>query len=379
MDGLEQNPEQQVAERVTPFGLEDLSAGGALVVTSPTDLVDPDEVPDTDTPHPDETLWIPLGEISELGTEPNYRTPSPQAIDELASTMRTQGQLEPVLVRPAPDGADHGKPWELVYGYRRKAAAEMLEWENLRCDVRHLSDVEVLLMRITENAQRENPSPMEEIQTIKQLLDEHGFSQSKVAKMLGKDPSQISHRLSLLRLPESVQERVHRGELKVSHAEAIAALPNPVAQEKVAGLAVGRGWSIKKVTDWIQTVKEDSEREHEMDGREIPQIAPHEVIDLPSLQVRDGLDGETVNRIILYGQLRNWMDTEMLEYLEAELNVPFEKLWDYVRSLDDQQVWQLVERMAIRYVSSAHRFPSLERSLRDDLGAAADETSEFEV
>jgi len=147
---------------------------------------------------------IPLDQIAEL---PNIRQ-NYHGIEGLAETMYLEGQLQPCLVRPASAQEEHGKPYELIFGYRRKRAAEMLaereieEWKELRCEVHDVADGEELSKMIVENFQREKPSPVSEAKAMQalKLSCDPPMSNAEVARRLGCDPSQISHRLSLLSL-----------------------------------------------------------------------------------------------------------------------------------------------------------------------------------
>jgi len=147
---------------------------------------------------------IPLEDIAEL---PNIRQ-NYHGIEGLAETMHLEGQLQPCLVRPAAADAEHGRPFEMIFGYRRKRAVEMLNergleaWTSLRCEVRPVEDGEELSKVIVENFQREAPSPVAEAKAMKTLKfsTDPPMTNTEIARRLGCDPSQISHRLGLLKL-----------------------------------------------------------------------------------------------------------------------------------------------------------------------------------
>jgi ParB/RepB/Spo0J family partition protein len=149
-------------------------------------------------PMPLDVRNIPLDQIGE---RENIR-PEYYGIEDLAKTMHLEGQLQPCCVREVPEGEEtsHGKPFELIYGHRRKRAAEFLGWETLRCEVRPVESRQIITQMMIENFQREDMSPVAEANVMRALMRENGWSQADVARHLGCDPSHVSHRLSLLKL-----------------------------------------------------------------------------------------------------------------------------------------------------------------------------------
>lgn len=328
-------------------------------------------------PNPDDVKQIPLADIAELA---NYRGEDEYVdIDKLAETLHTQGQLQPCTVRPAPPDADHGKPWELVYGYRRKRAAELLEWETLRCEIREQTKKELLLRMLTENIQREDPSPVSEARQMKALIEEEGISQSELARQIGKHPSHVSHRLKILTLPETVVAQVAQGKITPSTAEVIASLETPEEQEKLAKLTVKHEFTTKKAQSWAMEVKKHELDEGPETMGEVEMVQVEDVTELLHLVVRPDVTDQDVQRMIAYGLLRNGMDMEMLDYLADEMGYPYEHLWDYIRELSDDDVTELVRRLALRFVSAPHRYYSLEPSLKQDLALVEDASEDERV
>lgn len=362
---------------------------------SETDLETTDELaPDAETPeeeqelspfdlpaapaHPERELKIPLDEIavvSNIAREDEY----PEAeIEEFAASLHTRGQLQPVTVRPAPADAEHGLPWELVYGHRRFFAAKLLNerelgFDTLRCEVRKLTDTEFYMDQWTENEKREMPNPVAQARLMKAMLDaDPSLTQRELSARLGVDPSQVSKRLKMLALPEKVVDLVSKGEITASVAETVMSLEKPEDQEKVAEIAKRNGWNVKKAQDQVRKIKENvvlEEQMRELDPMKMLQM--EDAVELLSLTPRSDITDEEVSRIAVYALLRNGMDREMLEYLEDKLNISYERLWDYVRDLEQPDVDTLLRRLCLRYISAAHRFYSLERSLQDDLGVDA--------
>lgn len=336
--------------------------------------VEEDELSSLDLPaapaHPLETRQIPLEQIAEIvNSRPEY-----YGIEALANNLHTQGQLEPALVRLTPAGAEHGLPYELTFGYRRKRAAELLGWTELRCEVRELTDDELHEGQISENFSREDLSPIAEANAMRRMMKMQSISQAEVARRLGCDPSHVSHRLKLLSLKESILNKVDAGSISASAAEAIASIPGEAAQQKVAELAERNDWGLKKVQKWVREHKAAVNNElvvqeaQELESKPELLVQTTDVVSLPTLVPRELSDLE-VNRVMLYGLLRNGHDTEMLEYLAEELGYKYEQLWLYVSDLDEAQVWELTRRMALRFISAPHRFRTLEPELKAELGA----------
>lgn len=304
---------------------------------------------------------IPLDDISEID---NIR-PEYYGIEELAENLHMNTQLEPVLLRPAPADAQHDKPWEMVFGYRRKRAAERLGWATIRADIREVeTDQDILGAMISENLQRENLSPMAEANAIRQMMDIGGLSQAAVARILGKHPSHISHRLSLFRLPDSVKTAVDEGRLSVSHAEKIAELDDAEQQEKFAVKAMRSEAPVKKLASWINEVKNP-------EPQGLADLAPLEVVeledvqDLPRIHPRQDISDMEIERLSVYQMLRNGNDIEVQEWLLEEHNILPDQLWHYVMGLEDHDIVALRRVLALRYVATATRFPSLEPELID--------------
>lgn len=139
---------------------------------------------------------LKLADIAELD---NIR-PVLHDLEGLAATMHLEGQLQPCVVRLAAKGSPHGKKYELIFGYRRKKAAEILEWKTLRCEIRPITNGQKMQQMIIENFQREQLSPVAEARAMYALKFSvtPALTNVEIAGQLGCDPSQISHRLTML-------------------------------------------------------------------------------------------------------------------------------------------------------------------------------------
>ncbi|MCT2539611.1 ParB/RepB/Spo0J family partition protein [Sedimentimonas flavescens] len=183
---------------------------------------------------------IPVERIEPNPDQPR-RDFSPEALEELAASIREKGVIQPLLVRPHPR-----KPgsYEIIAGERRWRAAQMAQVHELPVVVRELDDTEVLEVAIIENIQRADLNPLEEALGYRQLMDRFGHTQEKVAEALSKSRSHIANLLRLLQLPDEVQGMLREGRLTAGHARAMITAPDPV---KLAREAVEKGLSVREV------------------------------------------------------------------------------------------------------------------------------------
>jgi ParB family chromosome partitioning protein len=171
-----------------------------------------------------------------------------QAFDEgelesLARSIKANGVLAPILVRPARSGKGR---FEILAGERRWRAARMAGLTEMPALVRAAKDSEALELALLENLQRTDLNPIEEASGYCQLIEEHGFTQETLSDRLGKARSTLANSLRLLTLADTVQALVRDGSLSAGHARALAAL-SPQKAESIAKAAVARGLSVRDV------------------------------------------------------------------------------------------------------------------------------------
>ncbi len=177
---------------------------------------------------------------------------APEQLAELQDSIRQNGLLQPIVVRPAPKGAAEGAEWELVAGERRWRAVRGLGWTEVPAIVKELDDRAMLVLAIVENVQRAGLSPLEEAAGYRKLIDEFGFTQAEVAEGVGRDRSTVANLLRLLHLPASVQKLVENGDLSMGHARAILGLEDERAMADVAREAAQAGLSVRAVEERVR-------------------------------------------------------------------------------------------------------------------------------
>ena len=183
-------------------------------------------------------LHLPLDAIHPNPRQPRRRF-EPEATSGLAASLRHQGVLQPIVVRPRPEGG-----YELVAGERRWRAAREAGLETLPALVGDADDRETLLLALVENVARENLSPVEEARAYATLVDEFELSLGDVAERVGRSKPGVSNRLRLLELPEEVLWMLARGELR-GHARAVLAVPDDEARLRLARRVARDGLTVR--------------------------------------------------------------------------------------------------------------------------------------
>jgi ParB family chromosome partitioning protein len=191
-----------------------------------------------DTPH-DALATLPVSRIRPGKYQPRTRM-GQEALAELAASIKSQGLIQPVLVRPV----DRDR-YELIAGERRWRAAQMAGLQEIPALVREVPDESALAMSLIENIQRENLNPMEEAAGLQRLVDEFRMTHEQAADAVGRSRSATTNLLRLLRLAKPVQSMVMEGVLEMGHARAVLALEG-VRQIEAANRVAARGLSVRE-------------------------------------------------------------------------------------------------------------------------------------
>jgi len=186
---------------------------------------------------------IPVGEITPNRNQPRSRI-RPEDLAELADSIRENGLIEPVIVRPS------GDQFELVAGERRWRACVLAGWKEIPAVVRSMGTETSLEIALVENIQRSDLNPVEEARAYQRLATEFGRTHEEIARKVGKDRSTVANLLRILRLPEAVLERVSRETLTVGHARALLSL-GEAEQLEMARQAELHAWSVREVEERV--------------------------------------------------------------------------------------------------------------------------------
>ncbi|HZB22887.1 MAG TPA: ParB/RepB/Spo0J family partition protein [Gaiellaceae bacterium] len=182
-----------------------------------------------------ELAEIPVDAITPNAQQPRRRF-EPDAAAGLASSVKSAGLLQPVVVRPRAEGG-----FELIAGERRWRAAKDAGLPAVPALIREADDRETLLLSLVENVAREQLSPVEEARAYAVLIDEFDLSLAEVAERVGKAKPTISNRIRLLELPEEVLWMLVRGEMTERHARAVLAVPDHDGRKRLAKRIVEQG------------------------------------------------------------------------------------------------------------------------------------------
>ncbi len=183
--------------------------------------------------------------VKLIDIEPNREQPRKQfddeALSELADSIAKHGIIQPLLVRPMPDGG-----YQLVAGERRWRASRMAGLSEVPVVIRNLTDSQVAELALVENLQRENLNPIEEANGYKELGDKYGYTQEEIAEIVGKSRSAVANSLRLLALPKELSALVVSGVLSTGHAKAILSLEDSGSRKELAKLVADKGLSVRE-------------------------------------------------------------------------------------------------------------------------------------
>lgn len=188
---------------------------------------------------------VPVEQLTPNPDQPR-RSFAPEALQELAASLRNRGMLQPLIVRPHP--SDRGL-YQIVAGERRWRAAQIAQLHEVPVIVRDLNDTEVLEVAIVENIQRSDLNAIEEAASYRQLMDRFGHTQEKLAEALNKSRSHIANLMRLLNLPDQVQAWLREGKLTAGHARALVTASNAI---DLARKVIERNLSVRETEELVR-------------------------------------------------------------------------------------------------------------------------------
>ena len=262
---------------------------------------------------------LALGEIHPNPYQPRQDV-DPAALEELKASIRQAGLLQPVVVRPAPNG---GQGYELIAGERRLRACQALGWERIPAVKRDVDDRTVLTLALVENLQRDDLSPVDEARGYERLIAEFNLAQQDVADAVGRDRSTVANALRLLKLPAAVLALLHEGQLSVGHARALLALDDPRVVANLAREAVTQGLSVREIEDRVRGGRAPERRPRLKKGLgQAPEVRRVE----DALRRRLGTDVRVTLRAKGKGQIHIafYSNEDLARQLELILGAPFE-------------------------------------------------------
>jgi ParB family transcriptional regulator, chromosome partitioning protein len=223
------------------------SLGRGLEALLGTPRATPEQETDGAAPPPrnEELARIPVDLLQRGRFQPRLDM-RPESLQELADSIRAQGVVQPIVVRPLTERRP-GEPlrYEIIAGERRWRAAQMAGLHDIPAVIRRVPDEAAVAMSLIENIQRENLNPIEEAQAYRRLHHEFHLTQEQIAAAVGKDRASIANYLRLLKLPEEVRRAVAAGDLSMGHARALLGLDDQAAVGRAAREVASRGLSVR--------------------------------------------------------------------------------------------------------------------------------------
>jgi len=177
-----------------------------------------------------------------------------EALEELANSIKAQGVMQPIVVRPVnQQGAD--TRYEIIAGERRWRATQLAGLDKIPAVIRDVSDEAAIAMSLIENIQREDLNPMEEAVALKRLQDEFELTHQQVAEAVGKSRTTVTNLLRLMGLTEDVKTMLEHGDLEMGHARSMLSL-DAAEQRDVARQVVAKGLSVRQTEALVRRVQE---------------------------------------------------------------------------------------------------------------------------
>ncbi len=174
------------------------------------------------------------------------------SLTELAESIKAQGVVQPIVVRPLPSSDGAETQYEIVAGERRWRAAQMAGLATIPAVVRDIPDESAVAVALIENIQRENLNPLEEARSLHRLIEEFGLTHADAANAVGRSRATVTNLLRLLELPRPVREMVERRELDMGHARALLGLESPELTVQIAEQARKQQWSVRATEDAVR-------------------------------------------------------------------------------------------------------------------------------
>jgi ParB family chromosome partitioning protein len=244
-------------------------------------------------------MTLPVARIRPGRYQPRTKMDQ-EALAELAGSIRAQGLMQPLLVRPV----DRDR-YELIAGERRWRAAQMAGLDEVPALVREVPDESALAMALIENIQRENLNPMEEAAGVSRLIEEFRMTHEQAADAVGRSRSATTNLLRLLKLAKPVQEMLMEGALEMGHARALLAL-DAARQIEAGNRVAARGLSVRETEALVQTMlRGPAQRRRRRADRDLARLEEETAERLgTTVEIRPGRKG-TGKLVVHYSSLEH--------------------------------------------------------------------------
>lgn len=193
----------------------------------------------------DSVVELKINDVSP-NTEQPRKVFDEEALNELASSIKENGVIQPIIVTKKKDG------YVIVAGERRWRAARIAGLKIIPAIVRELTSQQIMEQALIENLQREDLNPLEEAFAMDNLLKTHKMSQEQLAKKLGKPRATIANTVRLINIDESLQDYIINGDLSAGHAKALLSLKNPEDQRKAANVILAKDMTVRQAEEYVK-------------------------------------------------------------------------------------------------------------------------------
>jgi ParB family chromosome partitioning protein len=206
-------------------------------------------------PLSEELARLPLDVLQRGRYQPRLDM-RPESLAELADSIKAQGVVQPIVVRPVDSLGDGvSQRYEIIAGERRWRAAQMAGLSEIPAVIRHVPDEAAIAMALIENIQRENLNPLEEARALERLISEFGLTHQQAADAVGRSRAGVSNLLRLLELAPEVCELLEQRQLEMGHARALLALEQRRRQAEVAALVAKKGLSVRETEALVRRLQ----------------------------------------------------------------------------------------------------------------------------
>src|SRR5512147_2998157 len=224
-------------------------------------------------PLDEELARIPVDLLQRWRYQPRLDM-RPESLQELADSIRAQGVVQPIVVRPAAaQRPGEEQRYEIIAGERRWRAAQMAGLHQIPAVIRHVPDEATVAMSLIENIQRENLNPLEEARALDRLIREFDMTHQQAADAVGRSRASVSNLLRLLELAEEVKSLVEQRQIEMGHARALLGLTTQRQQSEVAMLVARKGLSVRETEALVRRMLEHKDGDgHREPPRKDPNI-----------------------------------------------------------------------------------------------------------
>src|SRR5690242_111546 len=175
-----------------------------------------------------------------------------ESLQELADSIKAQGIVQPIVVRPVDGATGASQRYEIIAGERRWRAAQIAGLATVPAVIRRVPDEAAIAMALIENIQRENLNPLEEARALERLISEFGITHQQAADAVGRSRAAVSNLLRLLELPQEITALVEHRELEMGHARALLGLTHRRQQIEVGTLVAKKGLSVRDTEGMVR-------------------------------------------------------------------------------------------------------------------------------